>query len=89
MIFDFYLKTKSETVVNKKLKTNKRFIMEISAKTKENIKRMIEESERFLYVDFPEHQILMELEGYDDNCSPADDGGCIVAEGWLKSLISE
>ena len=63
--------------------------MEISAKTKENIKRMIEESERFLYVDFPEHQILMELEGYDDNCSRADDGGCIVAEGWLKSLISE
>lgn len=63
--------------------------MEISAKTKESIKKMIEESERFLYVDFPDHQILMELEGYDDNCSPADDGGCIVAEGWLKSLISE
>ena len=63
--------------------------MEISAKTKENIKKMIVESERFLYVDFPNHQILMELEGYDDNCSPADDGGCIVAESWLNSLISE
>ena len=54
--------------------------MEISTKTKESIKKMIEESERFLYVDFPNHQILMELEGYDDNCSPADDGGCIVSE---------
>lgn len=63
--------------------------MEINAKTKENIKRIIEESDRFLYVDFPNHQILMDLEGYKDNCSAADDGGCIVAESWLKSLISE
>ena len=63
--------------------------MEISAKTKVSIKKMIEESERFLYVDFPNHQILMELEGYNDNCSPADDGGCIVSEDWLRSLISE
>ena len=63
--------------------------MEISTKTKESIKKMIEESERFLYVDFPNHQILMELEGYNDNCSPAADGGCIVSEDWLRSLISE
>ena len=63
--------------------------MEISAKTKESIKRIIDESERLLYVDFPNHQILMELEGYDDNCSPGDNGGCLVAEDWLKSLISE
>lgn len=63
--------------------------MEISAKTKEKIKRIIEGSERVLYVDFPDNQILMELEGYDDNCSPADDGGCIVSEDWLRSLISE
>ena len=63
--------------------------MKISAKTKENIKRILGESEKFLYVDFPNHQILMDLEGYEDNCSPADDGGCIASEDWLKSLISE
>lgn len=56
---------------------------------KKNDLERILNGETFVYVDFPDNQLLMDLDGYDDNCVPADDGGCIASCSWLKEQIEK
>lgn len=56
---------------------------------KKNDLERILNGETFVYVDFPESQLLMDLDGYDDNCQLADDGGCFASCDWLKEQIEK